>query len=503
MLQEDTGQRTVDLLGQISQQLSSFNVASAMINSTLQPSFATSRFIPSHAAVSINVLWISSLTLSLMAAFWTIAVQQWLRHIPLPRELGVRESIRLRQLRRDGVLTWQVPVIVSLLPLVVQISVLLFLFGLRRLLQELDHFVATVFTAIGAALFLVLLVSVILPLIFPECPYKSPLLPTIWALTQVTIFPAVYALLYIALRLSAILFVFSSILLFQMPLQATETKIDFSRYSLLYYSRTSVWTTYLRRILTLDASPLVFWRLLERWYMRNKERYNDDTLDRSALSFVPVVVPKSKRESVLPCLQSLCREVDAGTEDPPEDARMKAATDWVCHDLGIWPSELEGRYPDIFRPGHIEKFNRLALIRLRPVLLNALPSAWTALGPNSKSSNQMLSGSELGILTLLFWSSMEQIKTDVYASSHTIPILLRIQTIQFKQMASVKDMVKKEQASVWLPVTLLFRYYQESETASPNYQGTLLFPLPDIFLLTLSRHCHRGRRCLKVDYLSS
>ena len=123
-------------------------------------------FHPHHRIVHVNVLWMVSLTMSLMAAFFTIAVQQWLRHIPLPSQLTVREAVRLRQLRYNGILAWNVPTVVSLLPTLVQLSVLLFLIGLLLQLNSLNKTVSAAFGGIAGTFFALYLVTVPLPLIW-------------------------------------------------------------------------------------------------------------------------------------------------------------------------------------------------------------------------------------------------------------------------------------------------------------------------------------------------
>ncbi|KIP03314.1 hypothetical protein PHLGIDRAFT_51949, partial [Phlebiopsis gigantea 11061_1 CR5-6] len=80
MLQDDPASQSVVLLAQISQQLSSLSVGPQFLNSTIQPSVnATVSTLPDPRLVKLNILWTLSLTISVMAAFFTITVQQWIR----------------------------------------------------------------------------------------------------------------------------------------------------------------------------------------------------------------------------------------------------------------------------------------------------------------------------------------------------------------------------------------------------------------------------------------
>lgn len=195
LLSEDSATTSAQLLAQISLQLSSFTVSSQLLNST-SPPLSRVAFKTDPRIVHLNVLWILSLTMSLMAGFFTISAQQWLRRIPLPTNLSVDETIRLRQLRHASLHKWKVPEIVSLLPITVQISVVLFLAGLLFLLDTLSQAVARTFLAFAAALFLLWTVMSILPLFIHDCPYKTPLIPVLIAIVRIcTPFPAYHIIL--------------------------------------------------------------------------------------------------------------------------------------------------------------------------------------------------------------------------------------------------------------------------------------------------------------------
>ncbi|EKM53994.1 uncharacterized protein PHACADRAFT_122677, partial [Phanerochaete carnosa HHB-10118-sp] len=140
-LQEDPADTTNRLLLQMSAQMASFSTSPGFINSTAPPApqnITSTVFQPDSTDVTINMLWFLSLTLSLLAAFFSIAVQQWLRALPLPGHLPVLDSIRLWEYRTDQLVLWQLPNIIILLPVSLQVSVVLFLTGLYQLLRSLN-----------------------------------------------------------------------------------------------------------------------------------------------------------------------------------------------------------------------------------------------------------------------------------------------------------------------------------------------------------------------------
>jgi WD40 repeat protein len=138
--------------------------------------FPPPTFQPSAVAKTVNVLWFSSLILSLFAALFGIFVKQWLNtysnwsDIPNPAE-----AILVRNLYRGSLKTWHVPEILATLPLLLQLSLIFFVAGLVTYLWSLDNVVAGFVTVLVVSGVMVAMVAVILPVYFPDCSYKSPL----------------------------------------------------------------------------------------------------------------------------------------------------------------------------------------------------------------------------------------------------------------------------------------------------------------------------------------
>jgi hypothetical protein len=130
--------------------------------------------IPPRLSRAINVLWFTSLVLALITSLFCILVKQWLSvyRVPTTAE-SARAWARRRQLRYDGLVTWQVPAIVALLPSLLQVALLLFLAGLVLFLWPLDRVAGSITVVLSGLLALCLLLFSILSYIFPACPYRT------------------------------------------------------------------------------------------------------------------------------------------------------------------------------------------------------------------------------------------------------------------------------------------------------------------------------------------
>lgn len=176
-LQQDPVQTSSEILERISQQLASFTIANGTVTSripnlSIANATSASSAVP-NSAVSINILWVLSLTLSLLSALFAIAIQQWLRHLRPPAHLAMRTALMLRQFRFESLRRWQIPGIISLLPILVQVSVVLFLAGLMLLLNTLTNKVAIPFIAVAGLGVILFVIATLIPLFKVSCAYKS------------------------------------------------------------------------------------------------------------------------------------------------------------------------------------------------------------------------------------------------------------------------------------------------------------------------------------------
>ncbi|KAH9923861.1 uncharacterized protein B0H18DRAFT_1013745 [Fomitopsis serialis] len=147
------------------------DIATPVLLSTLA---TTSNSPVAASAIVINILWFLALVLSLAAASVGISVKQWLvAYIP-PESTTARQRARIWHLRHRGLRKWRVPAIVAMLPILLQLSLLLFLAGVVVLLWTLNMIVAIVVMVPVAVLILLSGLVAIIPTFAPDCPYKSP-----------------------------------------------------------------------------------------------------------------------------------------------------------------------------------------------------------------------------------------------------------------------------------------------------------------------------------------
>ncbi|KAK0210845.1 hypothetical protein DFS33DRAFT_1378828 [Desarmillaria ectypa] len=132
-------------------------------------------FIATTTSVWVNGLWFTSLTLSLTTALVSVLVKQWLHHYMLLPFGTPRERSLLRQFRYEGLQKWRVLVIIGLLPVLMHTSLAIFFVGLVIYLGPLQITLAWIIGIITTVAYTAYLMAHILPLIFPQCPYRTSL----------------------------------------------------------------------------------------------------------------------------------------------------------------------------------------------------------------------------------------------------------------------------------------------------------------------------------------
>ncbi|CDO69626.1 hypothetical protein BN946_scf184851.g14 [Trametes cinnabarina] len=171
------------ILRHISSQLSSFSSSPPYINSS-QPPFSTISDIILDAANSpqqtpffailLNILLFASLMFSLCSAFLGILVLQWLKTFSGELSGDSHVMAWLRQNRLNNLQDWHIEHFVGAVPLLLQISLLLFLAGLLVLLWTLNLGVFGVVCGLMVVLACVFIGTTILPLMRRDCAYLSP-----------------------------------------------------------------------------------------------------------------------------------------------------------------------------------------------------------------------------------------------------------------------------------------------------------------------------------------
>ncbi len=144
----------------------------AITPSPLNPTIA---FVPATTDVWVNGLWFTSLFLSLTTALVAVLVKQWLHHyVALPSETP-RDRSFTRQFRYVGFEKWHVQVIIGLLPVLMHLALAIFLSGLVIFLHPLRAALSWIICAGTAVVYAAYVLATILPIIFPQCPYRTPL----------------------------------------------------------------------------------------------------------------------------------------------------------------------------------------------------------------------------------------------------------------------------------------------------------------------------------------
>ncbi|KAL1741529.1 hypothetical protein HDZ31DRAFT_66839 [Schizophyllum fasciatum] len=122
-----------------------------------------------------NGLWFSSLALSMSAALMAVLVKQWLLAFSSHVSGTPKHQALARQFRLIGVERWNVPLIVGLLPMLLHVSLLLFFVGLSLYIFTFDAAIAWVIITLSILVYSLYLAANVLPMIYSQCPYKSPL----------------------------------------------------------------------------------------------------------------------------------------------------------------------------------------------------------------------------------------------------------------------------------------------------------------------------------------
>ena len=178
-LQQDPNVVTQSLLAQISQQLSSANSNDLM---PMTPSITQAPFFPSASVVFINSVWFLSLVLSLTCALMATLLQQWARrYLQMIRQNHPPHiSAHIREYFYQGARRFGIFGLVELLPSLLIVAILLFFAGLVVFAFLANHTVANITLAIVGFCFLSYITLTLLPLVFHDCPYCTPLTPVLW-----------------------------------------------------------------------------------------------------------------------------------------------------------------------------------------------------------------------------------------------------------------------------------------------------------------------------------
>jgi hypothetical protein len=183
-LRQDPKILTQSLLAEISQQLSSPN-ANSSISAVIPPT--QTPFSPSASVVFINSVWFLSLVLSLTCALMATLLQQWARRYLQIVQQSHPPHIHahIREYFYQGARRFGLFGLAELLPSLLIVSVLLFFAGLVVFAFLANHTVAKFTLAIVGFCFLSYITFTLMPLVFHDCPYWTPLTSVLWFTSRI------------------------------------------------------------------------------------------------------------------------------------------------------------------------------------------------------------------------------------------------------------------------------------------------------------------------------
>ena len=147
-----------------------------MRNASLGP-YEPSTFSPAGYIVTVNVLFFASLGLMLLAAFIAMLIKNWIREFDRGlRGMSISEQrAKTREFRYRGLLYWKLSEMVALLPILIQISLLLFSSGLTLFLFYIDLLASTIAASILGIGVLFYATTTTISVVITSSPFRSPL----------------------------------------------------------------------------------------------------------------------------------------------------------------------------------------------------------------------------------------------------------------------------------------------------------------------------------------
>ncbi|KAI0055256.1 hypothetical protein BV25DRAFT_1781248, partial [Artomyces pyxidatus] len=183
-LQQGSEDVTTQLLSQISLQLAAIANGTSVSSSLPLSQQASSG--PTSSAVRINVAWSLSLALSLTCALAATLIQQWTRRymqtVSTDDTSSPEDRAHIRAYFSEGIERFRLLLVVEAIPAVLHCSIFLFFAGLSGFLYNINQIVGNILIAFVALLGCGYTTLSILPIVYHNCPYHTPLSPLIWIL---------------------------------------------------------------------------------------------------------------------------------------------------------------------------------------------------------------------------------------------------------------------------------------------------------------------------------
>ncbi|KAJ7595294.1 hypothetical protein C8J56DRAFT_1115041 [Mycena floridula] len=183
LLKPDSGDQTVALLTQLSQQLAHLS------DSTLPapPQLITNDdpFHPATSVVICNFLFFLSLGFALLCAVGATLVEQWVRQYLQETQAGTPiQNARLREYLHQGIVHFRMLEVVETIPFLLHISLFLFFAGLCIFIYPFNHIIGALCIFIFVICLIFYLIPTLTPIFIRFCPYRTPLTRVFWRLCQ-------------------------------------------------------------------------------------------------------------------------------------------------------------------------------------------------------------------------------------------------------------------------------------------------------------------------------
>ncbi|KAJ6600365.1 hypothetical protein DFH09DRAFT_901526, partial [Mycena vulgaris] len=174
----ESGNMTVFLLAQISQQISVGSNGTAFIASP------PAVFVPTTSALICNTLWFISLGLSLSCALVATLLEQWARNFLHRADMCSSPVIRARMFSflYYGLKRFNMHMVVEVVPLLLHAALLFFFGGLVAFLSPVNHVIMILSAALLGIIITGYFIITVLPLGYLDCPYHTPLSGALWRL---------------------------------------------------------------------------------------------------------------------------------------------------------------------------------------------------------------------------------------------------------------------------------------------------------------------------------
>jgi len=166
-------------LAQISQQIAAIGTQ-VLINPIPFPPTPFPDFQPSTPNRTVNILWLLSLICSLFAALLATLIQQWVRAYMriFQQSSNPLKTARIRLFLFEGVEV--LPVVAEFVPVLLHVSLLLFLLGLCYVIKDIDTVVFAIILVPIALCVILYFYFVMAPISKPHSPFRTPFSSLIW-----------------------------------------------------------------------------------------------------------------------------------------------------------------------------------------------------------------------------------------------------------------------------------------------------------------------------------